>query len=103
MKKRIANLPVSVVNAYAEIFTKLDNEKYLMNWKKFRNCSAMVSKTDKNIILMSYRTIVAIFDKESKTVFARGRYSATTYQHVRKFADECGTRKVENLELVNWY
>ena len=101
--KRVCNLSTETINKYAEKFNSFDDNKYYLNWKKFRNCSACIADNGDNIVLLSYRTIVALFDKESKTVFARGRYSATTYQHVSKFAHDCGAKKVENLELVNWY
>lgn len=67
------------------------------------------------VFLMSYNTPVAVFDRDEKTVVAFGRYSMTTYQHVRKFRNRmwelyCNAREIAswdikeiNLEKCNWF
>lgn len=80
---------------------------YEANEKRVHHCQAWFVETDKWLILKSYKTIVAIYDKRTDTLFSVGRFSSTTYQHIRKFRnDYCpsgwGTRE-SNLELANWY
>ena len=59
------------------------------------------------ILLRSYNTIVAFYVKELDTLVSIGRYSMTTYQHIRKFRNNYlpnsyNTKEI-NLERVNWF
>ena len=58
-------------------------------WKRLYYCSAWTAETEEFIILKSYRTIVAIYDKESKILYDILRviygYTSTSAQHISKF------------------
>lgn len=49
------------------------------------HCTADLEIYRDYVLLTSYSTLVAIYHIPSKTVLIRGRYSATTDQHVHKF------------------
>ena len=85
--------------------------------ERLYHCSAWFTGGDNPhyVFLKSYNTVVAVFDRDEKTVVAFGRYSMTTYQHVRKFrnrmwelwcnARECAARDIKevNMEKENWF
>lgn len=80
----------------------------LSNARQVNRCQAWYYR-DRNgdLYLQSYNTLVAVYEVESKTLYSFGRYSRTTYQHVRKFRNNylpegCYTNEV-NLERVNWF
>lgn len=85
------------------------------NNNRLYHCTAWVHDFGHIVYLESYVTIVAYFDKESNTIYVNGRYSSTTYQHVRKFRNWCWEHycnarelhswdiKEVNLERVNWF
>ena len=59
------------------------------------------------IVVKSYDTIVAFYDVETDCLVSLGRYSMTTYQHIRKFRNNylpsmCKTAEI-NVEFVNWF
>ena len=54
-------------------------------WKRANHCQAWFCKRDGYWWLKSYSTIVAVYDEDLDMLISFGRYSATTYQHVRKF------------------
>ena len=54
-------------------------------WKRVNHCQAWFCKRDGYWWLKSYSTIVAVYDEDLDMLISFGRYSATTYQHVRKF------------------
>lgn len=59
------------------------------------------------IAIRSYNTIVAFLDIYTDCLVSLGRYSITTYQHVRKYRNNyCpnmwNTSEI-NVELVNWF
>lgn len=71
------------------------------------HCTAWYYTDDNGWIwLKSYNTIVAVYVPEDDTVYSFGRYSSTTYQHVRKFSNMMPsyyrTNEV-NIEYENWY
>lgn len=49
------------------------------------HCTATVEIYAHYVCLVSYTTLVAILDIEHKALYVRGRYSATTDQHISKF------------------
>ena len=65
------------------------------------------------IYLYSYNTLVAIYDTSTLTVYRCGRFSNTTYQHMRKFRKWCWEKYHHTLhecdikevmyEIENWY
>ena len=87
---------------------KFDYESFgdsLPKWTRINRCEAWFTRVDSLIFVKSYNTIVAVYD--GKTLYSNGRYSMTTYQHIRKFrnnytADGYMTPEV-NLERVNWF
>ena len=57
--------------------------------KRLRTCSAVVFETENYFILKSYRTIIAVIDKTTDTLYDVLRYvygyTATSAQHISKF------------------
>lgn len=53
--------------------------------KRLYSCSAQTMEYFHVIVLQSYSTIVAVYDKHPGDLFVNGHYSATTDQHVCKF------------------
>lgn len=81
---------------------KYDAEKYgwlvkereaivAMDWssvevKRLARCQAWIYTDERgNQWLKSYDTVVAVYRKALNTLYVYGRWSSTTYQHVRKF------------------
>lgn len=56
-------------------------------WTRLLKCTAWVSYDDNSKIywLKSYETIVGYYDCTEKKIFWFGRYTRTTYIHMRKF------------------
>lgn len=58
-------------------------------------------------LILSYDTIVGGYDKENKILYSFGRYTRTTYSHIRKFrndyTDNGYNTEEHNLELCNWF
>lgn len=75
---------------------------------RLAKCTAWYYTDDNGWIwLKSYNTIVAVYTPTMRTLYSFGRYSSTTYQHVRKFRnnvlpDMHNTCEV-NIEYENWY
>lgn len=59
------------------------------NYKRLHACKAVVFETENYYILQSYRTIVAVIDKHTDTLYDVLRYvygyTATSAQHIYKF------------------
>lgn len=57
--------------------------------KRLRTCRAVVFETENYFILKSYRTIIAVIDKRTDTLYDVLRYvygyTATSAQHISKF------------------
>ena len=74
---------------------------------RINKCQAWYVTYSNIKIVKSYQTIVAVYVEDVDTLFSIGRFSATTYQHIRKFRNNYlpNTYKTKeyNLELVNWY
>lgn len=76
-------------------------------WFRILNCQAWYGfdPVNKIYLVKSYDTIVA-YDDET-TLYSLGRFSMTTYQHIRKYRNNYtknGYKTHEqNLELVNWF
>lgn len=78
------------------------------SWKRVNHCQAWYIGDGTWKVLRSYKTVVAIYDEMENVLYSYGRYSMTTYQHIRKFRNlmemEKGIVPQEvNLELVNYF
>ena len=66
-------------------------------WKRLRSCRAQVLETPGFFILKSYNTVVAVIDKYTASTWDVLRmaygYTATSAQHVAKFAADYGNGK----------
>lgn len=67
------------------------------DWKKLYKCSAEYLDTPHMIILKSYWTITAVYDKKDLTVYSFNSYSATSNQHLRKFCKKVGAEYLRKL------
>lgn len=90
-----------------EINTKVEHaiERYNSTTKqgdfkkicRLRTCKATVYESEHYLVLQSYNTVVAIIDKEDEALYDFSRYvygyTATTAQHIAKFANDYGTSK----------
>lgn len=59
----------------------------LIRFERVNHCKAYLAEFGeygRYILVRSYNTIVAIYDKENSTYYSLGAYSMTTYQHERK-------------------
>ena len=68
------------VKAYKEFF-----EGAVISKGRLLHCKADMREFKQHVILRSYATIVAIYDKPTATLYVLGNYSSTTWQHVNKF------------------
>lgn len=66
-------------------------------WRRLRSCKAFTVETDNYIYLKSYKTIIAVIDKKSDTLYDLLRgvygYTSTSAQHISKFNRDCGAGK----------
>ncbi len=75
--------------------------------KRLYSCNASIiqSNYSKWILLRSYSTIVAAYDKNTEILFVFGYYSNTSVQHVAKFQKwlqkEMNPRPVKRINLYN--
>lgn len=64
---------------------------------RLRKCNAHVSGIGKWVVLISYNTIVAILDTETRELYDvlryRYGYTATSAQHIAKFAHDYGAKE----------
>lgn len=56
-------------------------------YERLNRCQARILETESVVILKSYSTIVAIYNKRVGSIYVFNYYSATTVQHIYKFAD----------------
>lgn len=91
-KQRQENLVVA--KKRIQILKKSGNWWYKSRVEQLNHCSATVYETQRYILLMSYRTIIAAIDKETETCYDWLRYvygyTATSAQHIRKFMQKYG-------------
>lgn len=85
--------------------------------KKLGQCQATTARVlddlgnVKYVLLVSYQTVVANYIVGEQVLLVRGRYSQTTYQHVRKFRNAMGREfnvapwNIEelNAEIDDWF
>lgn len=73
---------------YAQHKYDMALSKHTFNtYERLKTCQAHYVDVDNSVILKSYDTIVAIFNKRVGTLYVFNYYSATTVQHINKFAD----------------
>lgn len=84
-----------------ELFDAIERNHYLGNtfYHKLGSCNARYfsinSETGKEwIVLQSYSSYVAMYSPATATVYVRRYYSATTYQHIYKFAREMKAMRI---------
>lgn len=61
------------------------NHKFI-RYERLNACQAHYVDTGISVILKSYDTVVAIYNRIIGTLYVFDRYSATTAQHINKFA-----------------
>lgn len=80
------------------------NEKKPVKGKRLRSCTAWVFETEDYYILKSYETYVAVILKSADVMFDALRivygYTATSAQHIAKFAHDYGAGKWGVTERV---
>lgn len=82
---------VNIAEIYDEFITGF-HRTFPHYWKQLRSCSADVGHTKNFLVLRSYATNVAFIDRRSGICYDILRavygYSATSAQHIRKFAED---------------
>lgn len=94
---------------YEEI-QNLKNNK-IEAYERINHCQAWfadVSYLNRRVcIIKSYNIVVALYCYDNNTLYSVGRFSMTTYQHIRKYRDNYTKdkhyTKEYNLELCNWF
>lgn len=75
--------------------------------ERLRSCSAEVMVTDRYYVLQSYRTIIAIIDRTTDTLYDALRmvygYTATSAKHIAKFRQDYGMDKWGCTKELRYY
>lgn len=75
-----------------ERYNTFVNTNHLKKIGGLRTCNAIVYSTTRYIVLQSYGTVVAFIDKDNAFLYDFSRlvygYTATSSQHISKFAHE---------------
>lgn len=83
------------VKAVVDDFYKC--EEYTESLGRLRSCTASVFRQGKYIYLQSYRTIIAVIDTDTDTLYDFLRlvygYTSTSAQHIAKFRHDYGAGK----------
>lgn len=85
--------------------------KHVTIWNRINSCQAWFGAISLDgslyYIVLSYNTIVAIYSPNTGVLYSVGRFSMTTYQHIRKYKNNYTPNKYNtkeiNLELCNWF
>lgn len=91
-----------------EIFTKalIEYNNCEINSKRLRYCQACVYTTPNFYLLRSYRTFVAVIERNTDTLVDGLRYmygyTATSAQHISKFAHDYGAGKRGCENRLTW-
>lgn len=81
----------------------INNQMANIKPKRLGRCNAYIYDCGDGVKwLKSYNTIVAVYLEKTDTVYSFGRYSATTYQQVRKFRNNQKSYYRTN-EVNIWY
>lgn len=83
---------------YLQVYNDwVDSHNVAPSWVRLRSCSAEVAHIGNWCVLRSYRTIVAIIDTQTDTLYDFLRYvygyTATSAQHIAKFDHDYGMGK----------
>ena len=62
---------------------------------------AEILDNGKTLTLLSYDTVVAIYDKQNETVELKKYYSQTTGKHVNAFLTQLGFNEVSKNDYIN--
>ena len=104
-RKFYENLGVYVMEHTREFDVPTDNKHRINYCQAWYNNITLAGR--KLLLVRSYDTIVAFYDEDTDCLVSLGRYTMTTYQHIRKFRNNYlpNTWKTEeiNVELVNWF
>ena len=77
-----------------------DNKYYTFNTSRVASCKAYLIYIKDYIAVVSYHTVIGLYNVKAQTYFSTGAYSNTTYQHERK-ALEALTNKGYHINKVN--
>ena len=64
---------------------------------------AKVFEIENDVFLMSYDTIVAFFNRDTKIVRVMDTYSATTLRHIKEFLKQNGFKAETKKQIENDY
>lgn len=64
---------------------------------------AKVFEIENDVFLMSYDTIVAFFNRDTKIVKVMDTYSATTLRHIKEFLKQNGFKAESKKQIENDY
>lgn len=62
---------------------------------------AEILDNGKTLTLLSYDTVVAIYDKQSEAIELKKYYSQTTGRHVNAFIQQLGFNEVRKKDYIN--
>lgn len=64
---------------------------------------AKVIEIENDVFLMSYDTIVAFFNRDTKVAKVIGTYSATTLRHIKEFLKQSGFKAETKKQIMKDY
>ena len=109
-KKMPITIPAEKIQQLETLRNSITNDSVLLfseDWNQLDRKQAWMLDTEKYVFLRSYRTIVAVFVKDEGVIYAFGRYSPSTTNHITRLKQEMSKQyadvAVENCELENWY
>lgn len=90
------------VTTYNEVFKRTAFKPE----KRLRTCQAWVRGDERYLVLKSYNTVVAVFDKKEDICYDILRavfgFTSTSCQHIRKFREDyCPTAKYVRID--DWW
>ena len=92
MKKAEQRAINAKVEHELDMYTSLTHPEDAIKIGRLRTCQATVYETNRYLVLVSYKTVVALIKLEDMTLYDFSRYvygyTATTAQHIAKFANE---------------
>lgn len=76
----------------------IDKTNEPLTWKRLYHCQAQYAETADIVVLMSYTTICAIYDKHKNVVYVCNYYSPTTQQQISKFIN--GVLRMYDVNMI---
>ena len=105
MKKSEQSLINNEILNFIEYYNDMD-EKPIRS-ARLRTCSAVVTEYEHFYVLTSYRTNIAIIDKDTDTLYDVLRYvyeyTSTSAQHIAKFRHDYGRGKWGCIRELRYY